>query len=114
MRGTTVSTYITLEIEVEVEGTYYSGSPASTLGSPDNWESEDPGQIEISVIRAVNPDPHFRNKEGYQEVPLRLMKVIDKSFENDAMDALCAQAEEDMKEAKAEAEHSAYEARMRD
>ena len=53
MRGTTVSTYITLEIEVEVEGTYYSGSPASTLGSPDNWESEDPGQIEISVIRAL-------------------------------------------------------------
>ena len=115
MRGTSVSTYITLEIEVEVEGTYYHGSPAITSGSPDNWEPEDPGQIEISSIRAVYPDPYTVGKRVYPEIPMRTMESIcGKDFEDVAVDALFAQAKDDDKEDRAEAQILAYELRMED
>ena len=118
MRGTSVKTTITLEIEVEVEGTYYSGSPAITSGSPDNWEPEDPGQVDIESVRSCYPDRSVRDRQGnyyqYPEIPLLVMENIDPNFEDVATDALFAQAEEDLREARAEAQISAYESRMED
>ena len=45
-----VTTFVTLEIEIEVEGCYDAGAPAITSGGPDNWCPEDPAVVEIGKI----------------------------------------------------------------
>ena len=114
MRGTSVTTTVTLEIEVEVEGTYYAGSPAITSGPPDNWEPEDPDSVDIESVRACYPDRKIPRIPGsyhhYPEIPLAVMESIEPNFEEYAVEALIDEA----KEARAEAQISAYEARMED
>ena len=45
-----VTTFVTLEIEIEVEGFYDPGAPAITSGNPDHWQPADPVIVEIDKI----------------------------------------------------------------
>lgn len=111
MRGTSVKTTITLEIEVEVEGTYYAGSPAITSGPPDNWEPEDPDDVGVETVRACFPDRSIRDRKGnyyhYPEIPLLVMESIEPNFVEYAVEALLNEAKSEADEA----EIAAYESR---
>lgn len=111
MRGTSVKTTITLEIEVEVEGTYCAGSPAITSGPSDAWEPEDPDDVGVERVRACFPDRSIRDRNGkyyhYPEIPLWVMESIEPNFVEYAVKALVDQVKSDTDEA----EIAAYESR---
>tara|TARA_A100001515_G_scaffold144914_2_gene150720 strand:+ start:934 stop:1305 length:372 start_codon:yes stop_codon:yes gene_type:complete len=104
MSGRSVKTWISFEIEVEVDGVIHSGSPG------DFWEPEDPGEVEVTKVSATYPDPYSRTKKVYPEIPIRLLESLEPSFYELAEEALVKQAEDDDQNAREEA----YESSLRD
>ena len=99
-----VTTFVTLEIEIEVEGCYDPGAPAITSGNPDHWHPEEPVVVEIDKIVVW----------GRSDVPISLKQLesmipgCTETIENE----LVKQAENDNYGAAMDAAVSRYQSRQ--
>jgi len=103
MSGRSVKTWISFEIEVEVDGVIHAGDPG------DFWQPEDPGEVEVTKVSATYSDPYIRTKKVYPEIPIRLLESLSPSFTELAEEALVKQAEDDDQNAREEAYESSLQ-----
>jgi len=101
MRGTSVTTVLTFEIDVEVDGTFHVGSPDIVSGGPDNWEQGDSDTVELGdIIILGKRDVSISLKELEEMIPGCTETIEEK---------LLQQAREDADNAKYEAAIETYE-----
>ena len=100
MSTTSVTTTINLEIEVEIEGTYYPGTPDIVTGGPDNWEQGDPDTAETEAVYSVYAAKRDYNGETvhrdamrrYPKIPVEILEALYPGFLEAAEEALIAEA----------------------
>jgi len=106
MRGTSVTTVLTIEIDIEVDGTFYAGSPDIVSGGPDNWEQGDSDTVEIGKIIIL----------GKRDISVSLKQLEDMlpGCTETIEEKLLQQARDDDESARDAAEESAYECSLLD
>ena len=54
--GTAVETTITLEIDLEISGTFHDGESDTVTGGPDNWKQGHPDTVEIENLTVLGTE----------------------------------------------------------